>query len=278
MNMVKTLILSARRFRSKLTSLCVTSAFALYIASLVYIYSQDDMAKFLLSASPTSIADLYESYRSAGLPPGTFERPVRLWGTIYTDAPLISTIGENPCVYFYTKVIRRWSYRTGSQTSRRTTFTYETLFKHSKHIDFWLQEGNDSIRIRTAGAKIHGIEIDYDDSPPQSAIERLRISKAPKKKGGKTHRGDDYTEYLLPIGQKLSVFGVATDRSGEFHIEAAEHLLLTTLPVSEELNFYRNSLWAKQIATFVIPISALCLLLGLSGKFLLTRDPGAFEK
>jgi hypothetical protein len=187
---------------------------------------QQQRSSSLKLAHTPSIQELQEiaAAVAADIGGGDWRDYVVLWGTVQPETPLISPLKQVACAYYKSSVTREYEETIQEQDSRgkwvtRTQRGSETVSQQSQQTDFHLVDSaGDRILVNPTGATIEAVEILHEFRPGQPAGGQLAFGQFVQQLGmggaGRTTLGYRYREVVVPVGQAMSVLGMATDGYG----------------------------------------------------------------
>ncbi|MCB9524121.1 MAG: hypothetical protein H6702_12245 [Myxococcales bacterium] len=226
---------------------------------------------YLLAASDQTAGALADiARRVAGeIGGGGFQEFVTLTGHARCDQPLMSPLGERPCLYYRATVTRQYEEEYEERDSqgnvrRRTRRGSETMSSQSEHVDFLLVDDPGDIDVRLHGADFDGLVKTVDRFDPQGGFGggtlsygRFSMQVGGMGRGRRT-LGFQYTEHILPAAVDLTVVGQATDRGGRMQIGAGGPAWIVSTKSKAEMIGA-----AKQTASLTAALSGVCALAGV---------------
>jgi hypothetical protein len=231
----------------------------------------------VLSSPKRSCGELQEVSRQVAeeIGAGMFSERCKVRGKIAAESPLIAEISGNPCVYYESKVYRKYEeveVHTDADGSRKQTReTEEELLSSNKnHIPFKINDGTGEITVGLDGAEIGKTEKALDQfipGEPESqtlSFGRFKFRLEDVNTGLSRTLGYRYEEDIIPLGAELMVVGEASDASGTLRMqepEDHEYTYLATLETEQEyVKSAKTSIKIFGIAGAVLSIGAVALL------------------
>ncbi len=190
-------------------------------------------ARQLKTAQHRSIGELQEMAKeiAAELGPGSYNEQVELRGTIECASPLLSELGETPCVHYRMSVSRKYEeqYEEYDQQQDRSVVRTrkgsETVASNTRSCPFVLRDDSGAAEVLPDGASID-LEKSLSTFEPEANLRTLgggmgygqfRFSGAAWSSGRQT-LGYELQEWVLPVGRSVYVLGEANDEEGRLRI------------------------------------------------------------
>ncbi|MEL6604520.1 MAG: E3 ubiquitin ligase family protein [Cyanobacteria bacterium J06614_10] len=155
---------------------------------------------------------------------GSWQDYVKVQGEIQCDQPLRSQLKKVDCVYYTSKVIRKYeetSYKkdNGGNRVKETEQKSETISNDTQSTPFWLVDATGKIKVQPDDANdIETIEVlsefqrESSSSGGKISFGKFSISLPRQASHGPGRTiGYQYEESILPIGRDALVIGMATD-------------------------------------------------------------------
>lgn len=234
---------------------------------------QTRRASSLRAARPATVAELERMAHDIAqeIGGGSWRDYVRLVGDIVCDHPLISELKQEPCVHYSMTVRREYEEtitrqdETGKsiQETRRSS---ETLASNQQWMPFVLRDQTGVIAVNPTGAEIETVKV-LDEFRPESAgglISYGRYSQVPSHlHPGRRTLGYHYSESILPLHRRATIFAMVSDRDGHLTLENPSNTdpnraFIIALKTEEELTKS-----AERSATGLRIAMQVCLALGV---------------
>ncbi|MBD0335235.1 MAG: E3 ubiquitin ligase [Cyanobacteria bacterium Co-bin13] len=242
---------------------------------------QQNRALSLKSARKVTTAELQSTARAVAdeIGGGDWRDYVKIWGEISVEAPLLSDLKQQPCVYYQFTVQREYeeTVRQKNADGEMETHTQrgsEVLSSHSQSIPFYLHDASGKVRVEPEGADIETIEVvnDFQPGEPGGGLLSYGRFKRTLSLGlGTSDRrtlGYRYRETVLPVGRSVLVVGAAGDQRDRVAIAKpltpTQHFIISLKP-DEALTqaAERNSQWASWGMIGCLSGGLLITLIGL---------------
>jgi len=176
---------------------------------------------------------------------GNFREPVELVGSITCADPLVSPLGQRPCVHYQMSVVRRyeedaWRKDSNGRRERYTQSGTETVNDESQSRQFMIDDGTGQVLVMPEGADFDELETSVSRfEPGQGESATLRfgdftLSLPSGGGGGRQTLGYQYEEKIVPPGGRVTVIGQATDRNGTLAVVTSPEHPLTVSHESRE--------------------------------------------
>jgi hypothetical protein len=182
------------------------------------------------------------------------------------DRPLVSPLGEQPCLYYRMTVHREYEEEYEERDSegrvhRRTRRGSDTMSTEEQHLDFTLV-GQGRIDVRIDGADFDGLVETVDRFLPAGAgstvsFGRFQMTVHHPGQGRRT-LGFKYHEQILPAGRPVTVVAQASDARGGLSLGRGGPAFIISLRTKREMIGAAN----KQ-AKFTAAASGICALAGI---------------
>ncbi len=149
---------------------------------------------------------------------GVFIGQVELKGTAEAERPLVSYLGQRPCVHYSWRVDEHWSRTvtdsyTDSKGRRRTRTRRESGWKTvadgGEHILFYLRDDCGVIRVNPENAEIQPLEI---LSVVCGRSDPLYYGKGPPHAVAHSDHRRRFTEHAIPLHTSVYVMGPSRER------------------------------------------------------------------
>ena len=216
---------------------------------------------------------------------GSFAYKAQTRGKVVCDEPLISELGEIPCVHYNAKVQRKYEetyYQENSEgkRERKTRTGAETVSANRRSTTFYLEDGGERIRIDPDGAEIICEKVISRYEPTESMSGDLfRIGgfslnlTAPFSSGDRRTLGYSFEEKAISVGDEVFVLGEVTDRNGELRIqhpaEKNEKFIISTRGREAMVRSLESGIKAMTVGAIVCAVIGIVLigmdLAGLAG-------------
>lgn len=181
----------------------------------------------LLSARRATAGELAQIARTVAgeVGGGGFSEMAELVGQVRCDRPLVSPLGERPCLYYTMSVRRQYEEDYEERDSngnvrRRTRRGSETMSSQSEHAPFELVDETGSVEVRLDGADYDQLVETVDRFEPAAGgmhgglvLGRFSMS-VPALGHGRRTLGYQYEEKVLPLEGPLTIVGQVTDQHG----------------------------------------------------------------
>lgn len=205
----------------------------LALAAILYRVAdaQRDLLRALRVTEVIPVSELLELHgRVAGeIGPGLFRKQVAVEGTIACDAPLLSELGQVPCVAFWYRVERQWEERyerrdPDGTVHRGTRTGRDRVAGNERRVPFWVGDVGGRLLVRPDGATLD-TETTVDRFEPGSGGGLMRVGTITVdlgrflgNGGGRRTVGYHFHEEVLPLDRAAYVLGSASDTGGELAI------------------------------------------------------------
>ena len=164
---------------------------------------------------------------------GSFSRIANLNGTVKSDAPLISEVAQQPCVYYEMRVTREYEEFRGihsrrARRVRRPRRRSETVASNSQRIPFTIEDATGRIAVDPEQADIDGVKVvdrfEPASSPGGSLLRfgafSIDLGNQPfGLASGSRTLGYHLQEKLIPTERRVYVLGEARDDAGKLAIQ-----------------------------------------------------------
>ncbi len=200
----------------------------------------------LLTASAQTVSQMLGTAKTlAGeLGAGSFSEMVEVSGQVRCPGPLISPLGERPCVYYDMSVRRQYEEDTEERDAqgnvrRATRRGSETMSSQSERVDFELADQTGAIAVRLEGADFDGLTETVERFEPAGGALQLQLGRfamsVPTLGHGRRTLGYQYSERVLPAEGRLTVIGQASDQGGEMTVGRGGPAFIVTPRTKAEL-------------------------------------------
>ena len=212
---------------------------------------------------------------AAELGSGSFTQTVEIVGQIECPDPLVSPLGQRPCVYYDMRVTRRYEeedWETDNQGRRRrvTRSGSETVSENKERRDFWISDGTGKVLVVGEEATFANLEQSVSRFDPQ-AEQGATLSfgsfslSLPGVSAGRRTIGFDYDENIVPVGKRVTVIGQVSDRDGQLALRKGGGRLTVSTESREEqvagaekrANFMRIAAAVSGLAGIVLLVIGL---------------------
>jgi len=217
------------------------------VISVVMFFTRRNQQQKLFSIKRARAVTAAELAETAGavaneIGGGNWRDYVKLWGTVTTEAPLLSEHRQKPCVYFVATVTREYEEKTQEGELKRKS---EQVSHNRQFTPFWLKDDTGSILINPDGAAVETVDI----------MDELREERS------RSTLGYRYRESVLPVGRSVLVVGAVSDVTGQVTIGKpvqADHQYLISLK-DEEMLATTTSRHAQNMGIAMV----VCLVAGV---------------
>ncbi len=234
----------------------------LIIGAVLFFVQRNQKQKIfsIKSARPVKTTELTETASAVAdeIGGGSWRDYIKLWGEIQADAPLTSSLKQQPCVHYVSKVTREYEETVTERNSdgeleRKQTRKSEVISNNRQSIPFRLKDDAGTIEVNPDGADIETIQVLNEFRQEQPTAGQISFGPVTFNVGrgaGKT-LGYRYTESLLPVGRNILVVGAASDLTGTVIVEKPtkgdkkyvisfknEEALAATVTRNAQISFY----------------------------------------
>lgn len=181
-------------------------------------------------ASPSRISDLekFQQQVAQEIGSGSWREYVQVCGQVTTPEPLFSEVKRIPCVYYKTIVTREYQkerpdQRNGRDRPERHS---EIIGRHEQSTLFRLRDHQGEIEVNPLGAEIEAVQVLDELRPadkPHAFAVSLGFLSLNWRFGNSTTVGYRYQEWVLPLGQPVSVVGMASDQGGVLRLQKPQN-------------------------------------------------------
>jgi len=205
----------------------------LIIAGIVLFFVQKYYKEKLYSiksALPSTVSELYGLSEAVAkeIGKGSWQSYVKLSGIIKCDAPLISELKQQPCVYYSMKVVREYEETVTKRDSEgnsteETQRGSEVVASNSQSITFYLHDGTGLIAVNPSKANIQTVSVLNEFRPGDPSASMLSFGGFSLVLGntssGRRTVGYRYTESILPLERNAFIVGLVTDSTSELTLQ-----------------------------------------------------------
>ncbi|WP_298612574.1 E3 ubiquitin ligase family protein [uncultured Thermosynechococcus sp.] len=219
-------------------------------------------------ASPSSIGELQQCQRQVAqeIGSGSWREYVQVFGQVTTSQPLLSEVKRIPCVYYKT-IISREDKKEGSDRRNRRERHSEIIGRHEQSTLFFLRDQQGQIEVNPLGAEIEAVQVLDELRPadkPHSFSLSLGFLSLNWRFGNPPTLGYRYQEWVLPLGQPVSVVGMASDQGGVLRLQKPQsrgQKFIISLSFEDQL--IREYKQQRRKITYASLSAALCGVCGL---------------
>ncbi|MFA5625588.1 MAG: GIDE domain-containing protein [Bradymonadales bacterium] len=196
------------------------------------------------------------------------------------DEPLISPLGQKPCLYYKMEVsykaIETYQERdSNGNMQTRTRHVNRTLQSDEASTRFTLTDDTGSVLVDPRDGVFEGATQSYNKAEPYSSLQQggaalviggLALSLGSNAFGGVIPQTLVSKESIIAFDRKLTVVGSIQDKMGELVLEGKpkDKIRLSTYSLEEQLQKIKHSMRIKLIVASVCGgIGVLFMILGL---------------
>lgn len=203
--------------------LCLTSSAFLFALEGYYRLK----LKGMQVASPSSISELqrFQQQVAQEIGSGSWREYVQVVGQVTTSQPLLSEVKRIPCVYYKTIISREYE-KEGTNGGNRRERHSEIIGRHEQSTLFFLRDQQGEIEVNPLGADIEAMQVLDELRPadkPHSFAFSLGFLSLNWRFGSTTTLGYRYQEWVLPLGQPVSVVGMVSDQGGVLRLQKPQN-------------------------------------------------------
>ena len=250
------------------------------IAFCIATFSTQKRLDQLIGSGRQKIGEIVEAYKQTKAELGemaeenTVSEQLTVMGDPSCDEPLISPLGNKPCIYYSMKVT---STRTEHYTEkddqghdvRKTRQVTNTLDQSTNSTRFKINDGTGTVMVDPQNGKFEGLVKSVDKSEIRTANQgasisfgnfSLNLSSAFSPQEPETIK---YEEEIIGLDRKLTVVGTLCDKMGEFMIEkqGKNSVIVSTKSQDEMIADTKSSLKTQKIVAMVCGGLGLALLI-----------------
>ncbi|RMH66933.1 MAG: hypothetical protein D6676_03730 [Cyanobacteria bacterium J003] len=213
-------------------------------------------------ASPSTIGEVqkFQQQVAQEMGSGSWREYVQVVGQVTASQPLLSEVKRIPCVYYKT-IISREHEKQGSDRSS------EIIGRHEQSTLFFLRDHQWEIEVNPVGAEIEAVQVLDELRPvdkPHSLAFSLGVLSLNWRFGSNTTLGYRYQEWVLPLGQPISVVGMASDQGGVLRLQKPQNRgQKFVISLSFEDPLIQQYKQQKRKMTYASLSAALCGVCGL---------------
>lgn len=244
--------------------LCLTGSACLFALEGYYRLK----LKGMQVANPSSIRELQQCQQQVAqeIGSGSWREYVQVVGQVTTSQPLLSEVKRIPCVYYKTIISREYE-KEGSDRRNRRERHWEIIGRHEQSTLFFLRDQQGEIEVNPLGAEIEAVQVLDELRPadkPHSFAVSLGFLSLNWRFGSTTTLGYRYQEWVLPLGQPVSVVGMVSDQGGVLRLQKPQkrgQKFIISLSFEDQLTQqYKQQ---KRKMTYASLSAALCGACGL---------------
>lgn len=219
-------------------------------------------------ASSSSIGELQQCQRQVAqeMGSGSWREYVQVFGQVATSQPLLSEVKRIPCVYYKTIISREYKKEGGDRRNPRERHS-EIIGRHEQSTLFFLRDQQGQIEVNPLGAEIEAVQVLDELRPadkPHSFSLSLGFLSLNWRFGNTPTLGYRYQEWVLPLGQPVSVVGMASDQGGVLRLQKPQsrgQKFIISLSFEDQL--IREYKQQRRKMTYASLSAALCGVCGL---------------
>lgn len=226
-------------------------------------------AGYLIAARPSKAGELAKTAGTvaAEIEGGDFRHFASLYGRSVCPSPLISPLGERPCLYYSMTITRRYEedYYTKDNEGRRVRRTRtgsQVMSSETDDTPFDLDDSTGSIDVNPRDADYDGLVETVDRFEPghagHSQLRMGRWSLSVGIGGERRTLGYHYAEKVLPVGQALTVVAEVSDATGALVLGVGGPVFIVSTRTKKEIIGS-----AEKVARITAAISGICVLGGI---------------
>lgn len=225
-------------------------------------------AGYLLAAHDRTARALEDTVSTvaAEVGAGDYQEFVCVEGRARVGQPLVSPLGEQPCLYYRMTVRREYEEEYEEKDSegrvhRRTRRGSDTMSTEEQHLDFELV-GDGTVPVRIDGAEFDGLVESVDRFIPASAGSTVTFGRFQMQVHhpghGRRTLGFKYHEQILPADRAMTVVAQASDARGGLALGRGGPKFIVSLRTKKEMIGSAN-----KRAAFTAAASGVCALAGV---------------
>ena len=250
------------------------------IAFCMATFSTQKRLDQLVGSGRQKIGEIVEAYKQTKADLGemaeenTVSEKLTVMGEPSCDEPLISPLGNKPCIYYSMKVTSsRVEHYTEKDSEGRTvnksrTIT-DTLDQSTNSTRFKINDGTGTVMVDPQNGQFEGLIKSVDKSETRTANQgasisfgnfSLNLSNSFSPKEPETIK---YEEEIIGLDRRLTVIGTLCDKMGEFEItkQGKTPVIVSTKSQDEMIAETKSSLKTQKIVAMVCGGLGLALLI-----------------
>ena len=247
------------------------------IAIIVVLYRQFSTTKRyqqLIGSGKESIGEILaianETKKDLGETENSFSQKLTVKGMPKCDEPLISPLGQKPCIWYQMtitserKELRTVTDSKGHQVTRPETVT-ETVDSSNNHTRFKIDDGTGEVLVDPDQFEGTVVTVDKSERAPAAAGATIGFGKysltLPSTSSPETLH---YHEEIIGLDRPLTVIGTIQDKMGDFIIEKADKtpVIVSTKSQEEMIKETKSTLKKQVIAAIILGALGLASLIG----------------